>query len=89
MTDPERVFGPDGAIEALVAAQQGGQDPLHRLHRAQEPGHPPRDAEGRRRAHGFTFDTVQMPLNVMDAHYDSFERRSCRCWSRTASACSG
>ena len=25
-------------------------------------------------AHGFTFDTVQMPLNVMDAHYDSFER---------------
>jgi aryl-alcohol dehydrogenase-like predicted oxidoreductase len=25
-------------------------------------------------AHGFTFDTVQMPLNVMDAHYRSFER---------------
>jgi aryl-alcohol dehydrogenase-like predicted oxidoreductase len=23
--------------------------------------------------HGFTFDTVQMPLNVMDAHYRSFE----------------
>jgi predicted aldo/keto reductase-like oxidoreductase len=22
--------------------------------------------------HGFTFDTVQMPLNVMDAHYRSF-----------------
>ena len=26
------------------------------------------------REHGFTFDTVQMPLNVMDAHYRSFER---------------
>ena len=26
-------------------------------------------------AHRFTFDTVQMPVNVMDAHYDSFERR--------------
>jgi aryl-alcohol dehydrogenase-like predicted oxidoreductase len=26
------------------------------------------------RDHGFTFDTVQMPLNVMDAHYRSFER---------------
>ena len=26
-------------------------------------------------AHGFTFDTVQMPVNVMDAHRDSFERR--------------
>jgi aryl-alcohol dehydrogenase-like predicted oxidoreductase len=23
--------------------------------------------------HGFSFDTVQMPLNVMDAHYRSFE----------------
>ena len=26
-------------------------------------------------AHGFTFDTVQMPLNVMDAHFDSFEKK--------------
>jgi predicted aldo/keto reductase-like oxidoreductase len=25
--------------------------------------------------HNFTFDTVQMPLNVMDAHYDSFEKK--------------
>ena len=25
-------------------------------------------------AHGFRFDTVQMPLNVMDAHYESFEK---------------
>jgi len=24
---------------------------------------------------GFIFDTVQMPLNVMDVHYDSFEKR--------------
>jgi len=24
------------------------------------------------KAHGFAFDTVQMPLNVMDRHYDSF-----------------
>jgi predicted aldo/keto reductase-like oxidoreductase len=26
-------------------------------------------------AHEFTFDAVQMPLNVMDAHYDSFEKK--------------
>ena len=26
-------------------------------------------------AHQFTFDTVQMPLNVMDAHYNSFEKK--------------
>jgi aryl-alcohol dehydrogenase-like predicted oxidoreductase len=25
--------------------------------------------------HGFTFDTVQMPLNVMDAHYKSFAKK--------------
>ena len=26
-------------------------------------------------AHNFTFDAVQMPLNVMDAHFDSFEKK--------------
>ena len=26
-------------------------------------------------AHGFTFDAVQMPLNVMDAHYHSFAKK--------------
>jgi predicted aldo/keto reductase-like oxidoreductase len=26
-------------------------------------------------SHKFTFDTVQMPLNVMDAHFDSFEKK--------------
>jgi predicted aldo/keto reductase-like oxidoreductase len=26
-------------------------------------------------AHKFTLNTVQMPLNVMDAHYDSFEKK--------------
>jgi len=26
------------------------------------------------REHGFRFDTAQMPLNVMDAHYRSFEK---------------
>jgi predicted aldo/keto reductase-like oxidoreductase len=26
-------------------------------------------------AHNFTFDAVQMPLNVMDAHFESFEKK--------------
>jgi hypothetical protein len=26
-------------------------------------------------ARQFTFDAVPMPLNVMDAHYDSFEKK--------------
>ncbi|APR79894.1 Nucleoside-diphosphate-sugar epimerase [Minicystis rosea] len=71
--DPAWVFGPDGAIEALVAARKAGKlrfigftghkDPaihLAMLKAADD--------------HGFQFDTVQMPLNVMDPHYRSFER---------------
>jgi aryl-alcohol dehydrogenase-like predicted oxidoreductase len=74
MDDPSRVFAPGGAIEALVAAKQAGKlrfigftghkDPdihLAMLKTADE--------------HGFAFDTIQMPLNVMDAHYKSFEKR--------------
>ena len=71
---PSACSAPDGAIEALVAAQEGRQDPLHRLHGPQEPRIHLQMLEAAA-AHHFTFDTVQMPLNVMDAHYDSFERR--------------
>jgi predicted aldo/keto reductase-like oxidoreductase len=71
--DPHRVFHPEGANAALVEAHRAGKiryigftghkDPhvhLHMLRVAAE--------------HGFKFDTVQMPLNVMDAHYRSFGR---------------
>ena len=38
--------------------------------------------------HGFHFDTVQMPLNVMDAHFRSFsQQRRARRWSSKGSAC--
>lgn len=72
MNDPERAFAPDGIIGALQAAKKAGKlrfigftghkDPaihLHMLETAQKAG--------------FEFDTVQMPLNVMDAHFKSFE----------------
>lgn len=72
--DAERVFAPGGAIEAIVAAQKAGtvrhvgftghKNPDYHLHML---------AAAAR--HGFTFDTVQMPLNVMDAHYRSFEHK--------------
>ena len=55
--------------------EEGGQDPLHRLHRPQEPGDPPARCWRPRQQHGFLFDTVQMPLNVMDAHFNSFEQQ--------------
>jgi aryl-alcohol dehydrogenase-like predicted oxidoreductase len=74
MSDPERVFGPHGAIEALTAAQKAGK-----IRFIGFTGHKSPDIHlkmlSTAAAHGFTFDTVQMPINVMDAHYDSFERR--------------
>jgi aryl-alcohol dehydrogenase-like predicted oxidoreductase len=71
--DPHRIFADDGAHGALFEAQRAGKlrylgftghkDPhihLHTLEVARE--------------HGCRFDAVQMPLNVLDAHYRSFER---------------
>jgi aryl-alcohol dehydrogenase-like predicted oxidoreductase len=71
--DPHRIFHPEGANAALVDARNAGKiryigftghkDPrihLHMLEVANE--------------NGFKFDSVQMPLNVMDAHYRSFEK---------------
>jgi len=73
MTDPDRVFGPNGAIEALVAAQKAGKIRFIGFTGHKSPAihlKMLKTAE----ANKFTFDTVQMPLNVMDAHYDSFHR---------------
>jgi aryl-alcohol dehydrogenase-like predicted oxidoreductase len=71
--DADRIFREDGAQAALEAARAAGKlryigftghkDPrihLHTLELAREAG--------------VAFDTVQMPLNVMDAHFRSFER---------------
>jgi aryl-alcohol dehydrogenase-like predicted oxidoreductase len=73
MNDPERAFAKGGVIEALQAAKKAGKlryigftghkDPAIHLHML----------ETARQA-GFAFDTVQMPLNVMDAHFKSFEQ---------------
>ena len=71
--DPHRIFDDKGANAALLEARDAGKirligftghkDPrihLYMLEVAKE--------------NGFQFDTVQMPLNVMDAHYRSFEK---------------
>lgn len=71
--DPHRIFDEQGANAALVEARDAGKirfigftghkDPrihMYMLDVAKE--------------NGFEFDTVQMPLNVMDAHYRSFEK---------------
>lgn len=69
--DPDRIFHEGGAIEAALDAKKAGKvrfigftghkDPhihLYMLEVAEK--------------HGFRFDAVLMPLNVMDAHYRSF-----------------
>jgi aryl-alcohol dehydrogenase-like predicted oxidoreductase len=66
--DPERVFAPNGAMEALVAARQAGK-----IRYIGFTGHKDPAIHRKMLEQGFAFDTVQMPLNVMDYHYRSFE----------------
>ena len=72
LEDPDRIFGAGGAMEAMQAAHQAGKvryigftghkDPLVHLRMLEIA-----------KQHDFRFDAVQMPLNVMDAHFRSFE----------------
>ena len=71
--DPDRIFREGGANEALVEARAAGKlryigftghkDPRIHLHMLEVAA-----------AHDFVFDTVQMPLNLLDAHFRSFEQ---------------
>ena len=71
MSDPERVFAPGGGMEALAEAKKAGKirfigftghkSPdihLHMLKAADQ--------------HNFQMDAVLMPVNMMDAHFESF-----------------
>ena len=71
--DPDRIFAEGGAMEAVLNAKKAGKiryigftghkDPQIHLYMLKVAGD-----------HGFRFDAVQMPLNVMDAHFRSFEK---------------
>ena len=73
MKDPDRIFGPNGAIETLIKAKKEGkiryigftghQDPAIHVKMLNTAFH-----------NDFTFDAVQFPLNPMDPHYRSFEK---------------
>ncbi|TLU72108.1 aldo/keto reductase [Lichenicoccus roseus] len=73
MDDPERVFAAGGALEAVLRAREQGK-----LRYIGFTGHKSPKIHAHMFAvadqHDFHFDTVQMPLNIMDAHYDSFEQ---------------
>lgn len=69
--DPDRIFSEGGAQEAVLEAKKAGKvryigftghkDPHIHLYMLEVAA-----------KHSFHFDTVQMPLNVMDAHFRSF-----------------
>src|SRR5580692_5380896 len=72
LEDPDRFFAPKGPLEALMEAKKAGKiryigftghkDPLVHLRMLEVAAQ-----------HKFRFDTCQMPLNLMDAHFRSFE----------------
>jgi aryl-alcohol dehydrogenase-like predicted oxidoreductase len=74
LEDPDRFFAPDGPLEALLEAKKAGKirfigftghkDPIVHLRMLEVAAE-----------HKFRFDTCQMPLNVMDAHFRSFGRQ--------------
>jgi predicted aldo/keto reductase-like oxidoreductase len=74
MTDAEHVFETAGALEAVLVAQRAGKVRYVGFTGHKSPAIHLKMLETAR-AHGFRFDAVQMPLNVMDAHYDSFDRQ--------------
>ena len=71
LDDPDVIFAPGGAIEAVQEAKQAGK-----IRYIGFTGHKDPSVHLRMFAtadkHGFHFDTVQMPINVMDAHFRSF-----------------
>jgi len=73
-TDPDRIFAKGGGMEAVLEAKKQGK-----VRYIGFTGHKSPDIHLKMLntafAHEFTFDAVQMPLNVMDAHYDSFEKK--------------
>ena len=73
-TDPARIFGAGGGMEAVLEAKKQGK-----IRYIGFTGHKSPDIHFKMLevafSHDFTFDAVQMPLNVMDAHFESFEKK--------------
>lgn len=62
--DPDKIFAPGGAIEALDEAKKQGK-----VRFVGFTGHKDPDIHLKMLSHKYPFDTVQMPLNIMDATY--------------------
>ena len=67
--DPDMIFAPGGVIEALVDAKKQGK-----VRFVGFTGHKDPSIHLRMLSHDFPFDTVQLPLNCLDATFRSFEQ---------------
>ena len=72
--DPDLIFAPKGGMEAVLEAKKNGK-----VRYIGFTGHKSPDFHLKMLnaafARNFTLNTVQMPLNLMDAHYESFEKK--------------
>ncbi len=71
LEDPDRIFAEGGAMEAMLEAKKAGKVRFIGFTGHKDPYVHLRMLDHARQ-HDFHFDTVQMPLNVMDAHFRSF-----------------
>ncbi len=71
--DPDLIFAPGGAAEALMEAKQQGKVRFIGF-----TGHKDPEIHLKMLSHDFPFDTVQMPLNCFDATFRSFETQVLR-----------
>jgi uncharacterized protein len=67
-TDPDLIFAPNGAADALIEAKRQGK-----VRFVGFTGHKDPSIQLKMLSHDFPFDTVQMPLNCLDATFRSFE----------------
>jgi aryl-alcohol dehydrogenase-like predicted oxidoreductase len=68
--DPDKIFAPGGTMEALLAARQAGK-----IRYIGFTGHKDPNVHLKALAKDFSWDTVQMPLNCLDATTEGFERK--------------
>ena len=74
ITDPEKIFSRGGSMATLLSAKKAGKIRFIGFTGHKHPDIHLKMLETARQ-NGFVFDTVQMPLNVMDAHFNSFEKK--------------
>ena len=67
--DPDRIFAPGAAAEAMLTAKEQGK-----VRYVGFTGHKSTAIFKRMLGQGFPWDTLQMPVNALDAHFESFER---------------